>query len=84
MLQQRHGQWCEIVWIYLVFCVLYTYLSSLITEINEQYIIISPTRKYMNAETLAFLTKPLYFPNMKYPKLLFNSYKWKIAKKYHF
>jgi hypothetical protein len=24
------------------------------------------TRKYMHAETLALLTKPLYFPNMKY------------------
>ena len=28
------------------------------------------TRKYMHAETLALLTKPLYFPNMKYLKLL--------------
>jgi hypothetical protein len=26
------------------------------------------TRKYMHAETLALLTKPLYFPNMKYLK----------------
>ena len=26
------------------------------------------TRKYMHAETLAWLTKPLYFPNMKYLK----------------
>jgi hypothetical protein len=26
------------------------------------------TRKYMRAETLALLTKPLYFPNMKYLK----------------
>ena len=26
------------------------------------------TRKYMHAETLALLTKPLHFPNMKYPK----------------
>jgi hypothetical protein len=26
------------------------------------------TRKYMHAETLALLTKPLYFPNMKYQK----------------
>jgi hypothetical protein len=24
------------------------------------------TRKYMHAETLALLTKPLYFPNMKF------------------
>jgi hypothetical protein len=24
--------------------------------------------KYMHAETLALLTKPLYFPNMKYLK----------------
>jgi hypothetical protein len=24
------------------------------------------TRKYTHAETLALLTKPLYFPNMKY------------------
>ena len=24
------------------------------------------TRKYMHAETLALLTKPVYFPNMKY------------------
>ena len=30
-----------------------------------QYIV---TRKYMHAETLALLTKPLYFPNMKYLK----------------
>ena len=29
---------------------------------------ISVTRKYMHAETLALLTKPLYFPNMKYLK----------------
>jgi hypothetical protein len=28
------------------------------------------TGKYMHAETLALLTKPLYFPNMKYLKLL--------------
>ena len=28
------------------------------------------TRKYMHAETLALLTKPLYIPNMKYLKLL--------------
>jgi hypothetical protein len=27
------------------------------------------TRKYMHAETLALLTKPLYFPNMKYEYL---------------
>jgi hypothetical protein len=27
---------------------------------------IQHTRKYMHAETLALLTKPLYFPNMKY------------------
>jgi hypothetical protein len=26
------------------------------------------TRKYMHAETLALLTEPLYFPNMKYLK----------------
>jgi hypothetical protein len=26
------------------------------------------TRKYMHAETLALLTKPLHFPNMKYLK----------------
>jgi hypothetical protein len=26
------------------------------------------TRKYIHAETLALLTKPLYFPNMKYLK----------------
>ena len=26
------------------------------------------TRKYMHAETLALLTKPFYFPNMKYLK----------------
>jgi hypothetical protein len=26
------------------------------------------TRKYMHAETLALLTKPLYFPNTKYLK----------------
>jgi hypothetical protein len=26
------------------------------------------TRKYMHAETLALLTKPLYFPNVKYLK----------------
>jgi hypothetical protein len=25
-------------------------------------------RKYMHAETVALLTKPLYFPNMKYLK----------------
>jgi deleted-in-malignant-brain-tumors protein 1 len=30
--------------------------------------IIRHTRKYMHAETLALLTKPLYFPNMKYLK----------------
>jgi hypothetical protein len=30
--------------------------------------IITYTRKYMHAETLALLTKPLYFPNMKYLK----------------
>ena len=29
---------------------------------------IQSTRKYMHAETLALLTKPLYFPNMKYLK----------------
>ena len=29
---------------------------------------INSTRKYMHAETLALLTKPLYFPNMKYLK----------------
>jgi hypothetical protein len=29
---------------------------------------INRTRKYMNAETLALLTKPLNFPNMKYQK----------------
>jgi hypothetical protein len=26
------------------------------------------TRKYMHAETLALLAKPLYFPNVKYLK----------------
>jgi hypothetical protein len=30
---------------------------------NAKYI---STRKYMHAETLALLTKPLYFPNMKF------------------
>jgi hypothetical protein len=35
-------------------------------KLSTQVIII--TRKYMHAETLALLTKPLYFPNMKYLK----------------
>ena len=32
----------------------------------KRTIFIIHTRKYMHAETLALLTKPLYFPNMKY------------------
>jgi predicted P-loop ATPase/GTPase len=30
--------------------------------------VLNTTRKYMHAETLALLTKPLYFLNMKYLK----------------
>jgi hypothetical protein len=37
---------------------------------SAQGVINDRTRKYMHAETLALLTKPLYFPNMKYLKLL--------------
>ena len=29
-----------------------------------------PTRKYMHAETLALLTRPLYFPNTRYLKVV--------------
>ena len=41
------------------------YSQSDVSDYNN-----SNTRKYMHAETLALLTKPLYFPNMKYLKLL--------------
>jgi hypothetical protein len=35
---------------------------------TSAYIAYIFTRKYMHAETLAMLTKPLHFPNMKYLK----------------
>ena len=37
-------------------------------RVSEGEVINIHTRKYMHAETLALLTKPLYFPNMKYLK----------------
>jgi hypothetical protein len=40
-------------------------VSAGVSELLE-YGRASYTRKYMHAETLALLTKPLYFPNMKY------------------
>jgi hypothetical protein len=47
-----------------------TYYYSLLQKIDEEAVeyilevIHSVTRKYMHAETLALLTKPLYFPNV--------------------
>ena len=43
---QVHGLWCEIVWIYLVFCVLYVNQSWLIAEIYQHFII--STLYYIN------------------------------------
>jgi hypothetical protein len=43
--------------------------SHLVATLVYQIITLYPdTRKYMHAETLALLTKPLYFPNVKYLK----------------
>jgi hypothetical protein len=42
-------------------------IKELATQ-NFFYITLLTTRKYMHAETLPLLTKPLYFPNLKYLK----------------
>ena len=44
------------------------HLAAEMAEMMQKVDGLSMTRKYMHAETLALLTKPLYFPNMKYLK----------------
>jgi hypothetical protein len=47
----------------------YTIITTIQTlKVSNDSITTKYTRKYMHAETLALLTKPLYFPNMKYLK----------------
>jgi hypothetical protein len=65
--KSRYFMKAEVVYIQTFLTKLSARVFTTVAVVGHYHITIH-TRKYMHAETLALLTKPLYFPNMKYLK----------------